>query len=242
MVLATFVLCAAAPAHAAEKILKQTMSSSGVSRTYYLYVPESAAGKPAPLLVLLHGSGRDGRILVEHWRSLAEKEGIVLAGPDATVRNGWSMNDDGPLFLRHLVEAIQSSHAIDRRRVYVFGHSAGAVHGLAMAILESEYFAAIAVHAGVVSPPFVPFIGRAPRKIPVAIWVGSNDAFFPLTAVRASRDALNQHGFDAVLTEINGHTHDYYRRSSEINRAAWAFLSARTLDKDPQYQDYVIAR
>ena len=62
-----------------------------------MFVPDSARNKPAPLVVLLHGSGRDGRILVEHWQSLAKKEGIVLAGPDATARAGWSMRDDGPL-------------------------------------------------------------------------------------------------------------------------------------------------
>jgi hypothetical protein len=42
--------------------------------------------------------------------------------------------------------------------------------------------------------------------------------------------------------KIKGHTHDYYGRSSEINKAAWAFLQGRRLDKDPQYQDYTIGR
>jgi len=227
---------------AAEKIVKQTMTSSGASRTYYLFVPDSVKAGPAPLLILLHGSGRDGRILVEHWQSIAKKAGVILAGPDAAVRDGWGMAEDGPLLLRHLIEDIQSSHTVDPRRVYVFGHSAGASHGLAMAILESEYFAAVAVHAGVVSPPFAPFIERAPRKIPIAIWVGTTDAFFPLTAVRASRDRLNQHGFNSELTEISGHTHNYYGRSSEINKAVWAFLEGKRLEKDPQYQDYAIGR
>ena len=32
------------------------------------------------LLVLLHGSGRDGRSLLDQWQSLAKKEGIILLG------------------------------------------------------------------------------------------------------------------------------------------------------------------
>lgn len=227
---------------AAEKTSKHTVISNGAGRTYYLFVPDSAKDKPSPLIILLHGSGRDGRILVDHWESLAKKEGIVLAGPDATVREGWGMSEDGPLLLRDLLEAIKEKQSIDPKRVYIFGHSAGAVHGLKIGILESEYFAAVAVHAGALAPDFAPYMKRAPRKIPIAIWVGTNDNFFPLTPVRATRDALNQQGFNAELTEIKGHTHDYYSSSSAINKSVWAFLQDKHLDNDPQYQDYVISR
>jgi poly(3-hydroxybutyrate) depolymerase len=240
LVTAMLVACIAI-VHAA-KISKETLTSSGTDRTYYLYVPDSVKDNPPPLVILLHGSGRDGRILVEHWESIAKKEGIILAGPDATVREGWSNRDDGPLFFKHVVETLQAKLSFDPRRVYLFGHSAGAVHGIGMGILESEYFAAVAVHAGSLSPMYSVFAAKVPRKIPIAIWVGTNDQFFPLKAVRGSRDYLNEEGFKVELTEINGHTHNYYGRSGEINKAAWAFLSRHRLDKDPQYQDYVIQR
>jgi poly(3-hydroxybutyrate) depolymerase len=235
------LLCVSA-VQAAEKTSKHTVISNGAGRTYYLFVPDSAKDKPSPLIILLHGSGRDGRILVDHWESLAKKEGIVLAGPDATVRAGWGMSEDGPLLLRDLVDAIKEKQPIDPKRVYIFGHSAGAIHGLKIGILESEYFAAVAVHAGALEPQFAPYIKRAPRKIPMAIWVGTNDSFFPLAPVRATRDALNQQDFNAELTEIRGHTHDYYGSSSSINKSVWAFLRDKRLDNDPQYQDYVIPR
>jgi len=227
---------------AAEKTAKRTFLSDGESRAYYLFVPDAAKDKPAPLIIALHGSGRDGKILVDHWESLAKKEGIILAGPDATVRDGWSMRKDSPLLLKDLVDDVKAKYTIDPRRVYLFGHSAGAIHALKIGVLESEYFAAVAVHAGAFEPDFAPYVRRAPRKIPIAIWVGTNDSFFPLAPVRATRDALNKEGFDAQLTEIRGHTHDYYGRSSEINKAAWAFLRDKQLDFDPQFQPYVIAR
>ena len=235
------VLALAATAHA-EKITKESVSSQGAERTYYSFVPDSAKSKPAPLIILLHGSGRDGRILVEHWQSMAKKEGIILAGPDAIVRQGWGMRDDGPLLLRHVIEAVQTDYAVDRRRMYVFGHSAGAIHGIGMGILESEYFAAVAVHAGALPPSVVPYIARAPRKIPIAVWVGTNDPGFPVSQVRQSLELLKRQDFAVELTEINGHTHNYYGRSPEINKAAWAFLQGHRLDKDPQYQDYAVGR
>ena len=235
-------VCASAALLAAEKIAKRTFLSDGENRTCYLFVPDSAKDKPAPLVITLHGSGRDGKILVDHWESIAKKEGIVLAGPDATVRDGWSMGKDSPLLFKDLVDDVKSKTAIDPKRVYLFGHSAGAIHALKLGVLESEYFAAVAVHAGAFEPEFAAYVRRAPRKIPIAIWVGTNDRFFPLAPVRATRDALNNEGFDAQLTEIRGHTHDYYGRSGEINKAAWAFLRDKQLDFDPQYQQYAIAR
>jgi len=122
--------------------------------------------------------------------------------------------------------------------LYLFGHSAGALHGLAMAVLESEYFAAVVVHAGTLPDSVLPFVGHAPRKTPIAIWVGTNDPLFPVHAVRATQTTLNKQGFAAVLTEIPGHTHNYYNRAPDINRQAWQFLAKQRLDDDPKYQRY----
>ena len=230
-----------APAPPPDKIVKETFGAGGKTRAYYLLVPGKL--KPddlAPLIVLLHGSGRDGASLAGPWAALAKENGIILAAPDAVTRQGWSMSDDGADFLYALVEMLRVQYPIDPRRIYLFGHSAGAVHGLAMSILESEYFAAAAVHAGALPSQVVPFLERAPRKIPIAIWVGTNDHFFPLPAVRATRDALNANGFAAELTEIGGHTHAYYDRASEINRKVWQFLQKHRLDADPKYQKYEV--
>jgi poly(3-hydroxybutyrate) depolymerase len=221
------------------KIVKQTFGSGGKTRAYYLFVPETVrADAPAPMMVLLHGSGREGRSLIEPWAPLAREHGIILAAPDSFMREGWTMREEGPDFLYALIEMLRVTYPVDPRRIYLFGHSAGAIHGLAMAVLESEYFAAAAVHAGVLSDGMRPFLERAPRKIPIAIWVGTNDQLFPLPAVRATRDALQAAGFVAELTEISGHTHAYYDRALEINKKAWSFLQRHRLEDDPKFQRY----
>jgi poly(3-hydroxybutyrate) depolymerase len=126
-------------------------------------------------------SSPDGRLLLEHWQGLARKEGIVLARLDARAREGWNLRDDGPHVLHDMVEAIKKAHSIDPRRVYVFGHSVGATHGLHLGILESEYFAAVAAHAGVIFDDMLPFAERAERKIPMALWIGTADRVVPST-------------------------------------------------------------
>ena len=236
-VVALFLLIAT-PATAAQ-ITKQTLDVDGAKRTFYLLVPEKLAEK-APLIVTLHGSGRDGKILLDHWKGLAEKEGIILAGPDATERSGWDGAVDGPAFLYALVEHLKSKHPVDPRRVYLFGHSAGAIHGLGIAVLESEYFAAVAAHAGVLPQAYAAYAKQAPRKIPLALWVGTNDRLVPVNDVRQTRDALDYMGFPVALTEIKGHTHDYYSRASGINKEVWEFLQKHRLEADPKYQEYAI--
>lgn len=238
---------AAVATAAAQKVVKETLDYGIGRRTYYLFVPEqvsrpaqdrSASEALAPLIVLLHGSGRDGKSLMDKWAPLAKKEGIILAAPDALNPRGWSMRDDGPDFIHTLVELLRVQHEADPRRMYLFGHSAGAVYGLSLAVLESEYFAAVAVHAGALNPSIGPYLERAPRKLPIGIWIGTNDDRFPLAAVRATRDTLTGEGFPVQFNEMPGHTHWYYDRASDINRKVWEFLRTARLDEDPRFQQY----
>ena len=221
------------------KIVRNTVLSEGKKRTYYLFVPESLSReKPAPLLVLLHGSGHNGRLLVEHWQKLAAQEGLILAGPDARSPEQWGMPQDGPLFLHDLVEELKRTQPVDPARVYLFGHSAGAVFGLYMTALESEYFAAVAVSAGAMRENNFQMLDEAERKIPVALFVGTRDPFFPLPAVRATRDAYTKRGFTAELTEIPNHDHNYYRLAADINAKTWAFLKQHRLAGEARYKEH----
>jgi poly(3-hydroxybutyrate) depolymerase len=223
-----------------QKVIKDTIKSGGKERGYYLFVPDHLdVAKPAPMIVMLHGSGHNGLSLVEKWTGLAKKEGIILLGPDAADPAQWSVPSDAPDPLHELIEAIKKKYAVDPRRVYLFGHSAGAVVSYYVALMESEYFAAAAIHAGSMRPSDTAIIAQAKRKVPIAVWVGTNDAFFPLKDVRATVDMLKTHGIDATLTEMKGRTHNYYEHSDEVNDMAWAFLKDKSLTADPKYEQYL---
>jgi len=59
---------------------------------------------------------------------------------------------------------------------------------------------------------------------------------------RSTRDLLSKEQFPIELTELAGHTHDYYGRSKQINEAVWAFLRRHQLASEPKYQEYEIAK
>ncbi len=238
--IAVFVFLFASAAGAAEsgRASKEKIVWRGKERTYSLFVPAGIApDQKLPLILTLHGSGRSGETLVSKWKEKAQVEKIVLAGPDSADSVHWTSPSDGPLFLHDLADEVMTKAPIDGR-VFLFGHSAGAVFALQMAALESEYFAAAAIHAGALQPQYFNLFDFATRKIPYAFWIGTRDRFFPLEEVRATRDALKSRGFPVEYSEISGHTHDYYGNAKEINDAAWEFFKSHPLPAEPKYTVY----
>ncbi|MFY9570778.1 MAG: dienelactone hydrolase family protein [Blastocatellia bacterium] len=234
----TLLLFPSQTAASSEKIIRESFVSQNKKRSIYLFVPESVkSGMPAPLIILLHGSGRNGLSLADKWKDLASKEGIILVGPDSIDSSRWSSPVDGPDFLRDVVENVKTRCTINPRRVYLFGHSGGAVFALYMSLFESKYFAATAIHAGALRQQDAA-IALAKRKTPIAMFVGTRDRFFPVEDVRGTRDDLNKQGFAVALTELPGHDHNYYDLASKINTSAWEFLKKHELDEDPQYEVY----
>jgi poly(3-hydroxybutyrate) depolymerase len=231
------LMLASAVAFAAAKPEKQTITFEGKERVYYTFAPEKLTA-PAPLLVLLHGSGRDGMSQIEQWQAMAEQEGLVLVAPNSLNSREWSMGVDGPEFLHAVVEAARAKYPIDSKRIYLFGHSAGAVFALYMGVMESQYFAAAAVHAGALGEDFYPYLDLAKRKLPLAIWVGTEDPYFSLTLVRNTQSELKKHGFDPQVFEMKGHNHDYYAVAKDLNPKIWGFLKATSLEDDAKWQVY----
>jgi poly(3-hydroxybutyrate) depolymerase len=225
--------------HADNAPHQEKLEVSGTPRSYYVFAPDSATSAPAPLLVLLHGSGSNGLSLVREWSDLANREGLVLLGPDAIDSMVWHIRNDGPYFIRAAVDEVSKHYSIDQRRIYLFGYSGGAVHALTLAMLESEYFAAAALYAGAWrdqrSYVVVPY---AKRKIPVSMFVGDKDQFFSLKSVWATRSALEKAGHPVTLRIFSRQGHAYHSIAAQVNPNAWSFLKSVELPNEPHYQPY----
>jgi poly(3-hydroxybutyrate) depolymerase len=242
VMLVLLAIASAEPAFAAG-ITKETLKIDGGSRTYYLFVPDGVGSEPVPLVIALHGSGRDGRPLVDLFRDVASKSRFIVVGPDATDRRGWQVPADGPAFLYFLIEAVKAKHAIDGRRVYLFGHSAGAGFALVMGLMESEYFAGVAVHSAALQHQGREQLLSAPRKLPIAMWHGTIDKVIPMAAGREGRDALKGSGFSVEFHELPGYEHNtLYTRGDTVVGPVWEFLKSKVLGEDPRYQVYSYAK
>jgi poly(3-hydroxybutyrate) depolymerase len=177
--------------------------------------------------------------MVAAWRKVADREGIVLAAPTAHDIRHWHVRDDGPGLFRDLIGSVEARVPIDPQRVYLFGHSGGAVYVLTLALLESEYFAAAAVHAGAWrTPREFTVLAHARRKIPVALFMGDRDQYFPIRSVHETDAALRRQGHPTLLRVVPRHRHDYARVAAQVNEEAWQFLRGITLNAHPRFQSY----
>lgn len=208
------LFCLAATATAAE-IVEGTFMSEGGKRKYAVFAP-SVGEADRPLVIVLHGSGGTGLYMVERWQELAEREGFVVAGLDSATRRNWAPPKDGPAQLRDLVETLRD-RAIDRRRVYLFGYSAGGIFTLYMAPLECRYFAAAVVNAAALGGEAdVGYLAAVERKIPMLLIHGSKDRLFPLGQVRETVATFARHGLELRTSMIPGGEH-VYTRPDDIN-------------------------
>ena len=183
----------------------------------------AGAGRPAAL-VLLHGSGRDGRAMLDMWQGLAGDDAPLLIAPDSLDPAGWAWDADGPAFLDAVLAEAQRVHGFDPERVYLFGHSAGGGHALRLANWGDGPWRAVAAHAG--ASRALDFDPR-PDAAPLRLYAGTEDVTVPLEAVRASAGALAAAGHRVELVAIPRHDHWYYAIGPHLARDAWGFLSAR---------------
>jgi poly(3-hydroxybutyrate) depolymerase len=204
----------------AKDIMKSTFRFEGKQRTYYCFVPDREG--LLPLVVLMHGSGAKGSVMANGWKDLASKEQFIIAAPDSYDPWAWQSDKDSPNFLRAMVEQVNAQHPVNASRIYLFGHSGGAVYALMLALVESEYYAAVAVHAGTLAPEHYNLFAKARRHIPIAIWVGDRDVFFPVAAVKEAKEEFEAKGFKVQLTILPNQTHIYNPR--EVASGAWQFF------------------
>jgi len=236
---AVALLLWAAPATAAG-VVTEAVTSGGVERQFALYVPDSAKADGAPLLVLLHGSFEEAGTMIRLWQADADREGLILVAPSALYKDGLRVGPDGPDFICAVADGIAGRTHADRRRIYLFGHSGGAVFALHLAMLESRFFAAAAVLAGAFREArdfnAVPY---ATRKTPLAIVIGDKDQFFAMSSVENTRVVLTRAGFPISVTIMPGMKHWYTDKVAPgVNATAWEFLKGQALEDAPAYVAY----
>jgi poly(3-hydroxybutyrate) depolymerase len=226
--LAALLLALSANANAKDKVQRQTINYNGQPRTYFCLIPAADPNTPLPVVVLLHGSGNNGQQMTSAWSDLASRDEFIIVAPNSFHSEMWDSDADPPAFLHAIVADAAAHHPIDPHRVYLFGHSAGAVYALGIALIDSEYFAAAGGHAGALTPQNAALFTYARRKMPIALWVGAHDDRVSVDAVNATRDAFAAHGFSVRVTVLPfaGHAYDG-QVADKVTRAAWDFF--RTL-------------
>lgn len=176
----------------------------GGERDGWRYIPATlGAERPAPLVVMLHGAGGNGRRCMEALLPFADEFGLILLAPDSR-RQTWDVlvGGYGPdvLFLNSALTETFSRYPVDPARIAIEGFSDGASYAVSLGIGNGDLFPqVIAFSPGFAAPP-----GQegAPRFF---ISHGTRDQVLPID--RCSRQlvpALRAAGYAVRYEEFDG--------------------------------------
>jgi predicted peptidase len=157
-----------------------------------VFIPEQAKnGKPLPVVVALHGAGGSENLFFDAYgygliARLAKERGWMVVAP----RAGWLF--DGPPPAAGIVDELAKVYPIDKQRVFLVGHSMGAMQAMKLAQESPGRFAAIAAlgGGGAVNKPDL-F-----KDLPVFVGCGKDD--FLLSGAKALVKSLDKAGANRV--------------------------------------------
>ena len=189
---------------------------------YRVYVPKGYSPTVgAPLVIALHGLGGNEDSFFDQYSrltpQLAEKHGFLLAAPsgfrvdgfygatimgssDAAARRRVEYSEKDVLEVLRLMRA---TYKVDESRIYLIGHSRGAIGTWALGAKYADTWAALVPFSGVGSPA----LAERMKGIPQFVVHGDNDATVNVSGSRNMVAALKKAGANVTYLEIPGGSH-----------------------------------
>jgi poly(hydroxyalkanoate) depolymerase family esterase len=144
-----------------------TVTSNGTDYGYVLYTPASyAAGRAAPLLVMVHGcqTTAEQQMKANLYNPLAARERFVVLYPDVDALGraqpgpanqcwkfpyppAWTRGNSDAAAIADMTRAVMAKLAIDPDRVYLVGMSAGGLMASIEAAAYPDLYAAVGISA-----------------------------------------------------------------------------------------------
>ena len=211
------------------------MEETGETIPYALFVPSGYdPASPSPLMVSLHGAGRQYDWLMNYagFLDLAEHHGYVVVTPlGYTRRGGYGYRGDSEQDRRseqdvmHVFELVTDELNIDENRIYLWGHSMGGAGTYYLASRHPDIWAGVgAVAGGSMNADYVD--AEAVRHIPFLVIQGSDDRVVPTAGVRESVAKMRELGMQHVYIEIPGGDHSLFiSRNPEVVEHLFSFFN-----------------
>lgn len=171
-----------------------------------VYVPQRLAvgAEPAPLVIALHGAGGDEQMFMDAYgagelKRLADEKGFIAVSAQ-TGRGGTPAGFDAVL------KAVAAWYAIDPARVYVVGHSMGAMATAGLADRRRDRIAAAACIAGGGGGGAAAAAAARPAA-PMLVIAAERDGIVPAGRLRQPREGKVEDGGPAEFRVARGWGH-----------------------------------
>ncbi len=222
------------------------------SRGYKLYVPSTRRDGVVPLVVMLHGCTQspDDFAAGTRMNALAEEHGLLVLYPaqpsSANAQKCWNWFSPGdqkrdqgePSLIAGMTRQVMREHAVDSRRVYVAGLSAGGAAAAIMGQAYPELYAAVGVHSGLAcgAARDMPSAFAAMRQgaAGAPLRAGDGRRVIPTIVFHADRDTtVHPRNGDQVIAQ-SGATASGLRTEVERGQVAGGHAYSRTLHADAE--------
>jgi predicted esterase len=212
-----------APMANARGLAAVVLPNIGATKRAYpaaVYVPGSyAPNKPAPLIIYLHGKGESeadvaASPLIE---TLADGAGALIVAPYAGGDDMLTDANVGELY--QVLAATESAFAVDKRRVYLVGHSLGGFAAFKALANHPESWTAILVIEGAVAQSDSDAVAGRVRNKPIYLVAGSNDESVKATYMRQLAEWLRRNGALVTYYEQPDGTHSLASVAPFVSKA-----------------------
>jgi dienelactone hydrolase len=194
----------------------RTVPANGTRIPMRVYAPAAARGRdPLPLVIALHGAGGDETMFFRGYgagriKELADEHGFVVVTPTTYLAAN-------PKFLDAILDAIGRDYRIDRRRVYVLGHSLGAMAAARLAE-RPEIAAAACLAGGVVA---------SDKAAPTLVWAAERDPIIPAARLREGYERARHAGARVEFRVAPGLGHTFLVTAVLPDAVAWLLQHER---------------
>lgn len=187
---------------------------------YRLYVPTRYDGAtPVPVVMALHGLGASEDSFMDSYSrrlpELAEKYRFIAVAPlgyrpdgfygygygsDAASKRKQELSEQDVL---QVLERVRRDYRVDGSRIYLMGHSMGAIGTWYLAAKHPEIWAALGPVSGLGDPQSIARI----KHLPQFVVHGDADPTVPVAGSRAMVAEMRKLGVDHVYVEVPGGNH-----------------------------------
>jgi predicted peptidase len=190
---------------------------------YRVYVPKGySPAAPAPLVIALHGLGGTEDSFFDLYSkqpvALAERHGFLMAAPlgfrvdgfygamlggptDPASRRRLALSEQDVMDVLRLMRA---HYNVDASRIYLLGHSMGAIGTWHLGAKYPDVWAALAPFAGI----GIPVSAERLKGIPQIVVHGDADPTVSVEGSRAMVAALKKAGAEVTYIEVPGGNHN----------------------------------
>lgn len=195
-----------------------TVEMPAHERSYWAYVPEDYNPEYGyGLMVWLHPGGDTMEAaIIERWKSICDRRGIMVVAPKADALSGWTPNEAE--FIKDAVEHFLETYPVDRARIFLHAYSTGGTLGWNVVFKHRDLFRGA---AAVASPLRARPLDNSPEhRLQFHLACGDQDNLYQ--GVQQSAAALRALKYPVRLTEIKGRDHRYPPAETIEEIGRWA--------------------